>query len=93
LGLWAKNHLQEAADVAAQNWNQDPKLIYYALNTPEGRIVFDQFTPKDDELQYFGELMQRFGLTASSDIEGLIFDRFAREASLAGVTSLDTIVP
>ena len=56
-GLWARDHLREVADVAAQYWNQDPDLIRYAMNTPQHRIVFDQFLPKNDELQYLASLM------------------------------------
>jgi NitT/TauT family transport system substrate-binding protein len=92
-GLWAKDHLREVATVAAQYWNQDPDLIHYAMNTPENRIVFDQSTPKKEELQYLGSLMHRFGLTDSADIEGLVSDRFARKSPHGGVTSLNTILP
>jgi NitT/TauT family transport system substrate-binding protein len=92
-GLWAEKHIKEVADVAARYWNQDPELIRYALNTPENRIVFDQFTPIEDELQQIGNLMHRFGLTTSAHIEGLVSGRFARRASLESVTSLDTIIP
>ncbi|MEJ2639590.1 MAG: ABC transporter substrate-binding protein [Desulfosarcinaceae bacterium] len=92
-GLWAKDHLGEVADVAAKYWNQDPELIHYAMNTPEKRIVFDQYTPKEQELQHIDNLMRRFGLTASADIEGLVCDRFARRAPLGEVSSLDAILP
>jgi NitT/TauT family transport system substrate-binding protein len=92
-GLWAKTHLNAAADVVAKYWNQDPELIRFAMNTPEKRIVFDQFTPKKQELQYFGDLMRRFGLTTSADIEGLVCDQFARLAPLGTVTTVDDIFP
>jgi NitT/TauT family transport system substrate-binding protein len=92
-GLWAKNHLEAVADIAAQYWNQDPALIRYALNTPERRIVFDQFTPKKEELQYLGNLMQRFGLTPTADIDGLVYAQFARQVPLGKVTTLNKILP
>jgi NitT/TauT family transport system substrate-binding protein len=92
-GLWAKIHLEEVAEVAAQYWNQDPDLIRYAMNTPEKRIVFDRFIPEKEELQYLANLMQRFGLTASADIEGLVCDDFARQVPLGAVTSLSAILP
>jgi NitT/TauT family transport system substrate-binding protein len=92
-GFWAKNHLKEVADVVAQYWNQDPELIRYAMNTPKNRIVFDQYTPKEEELQYLGNLMQRFGLTASADIEGLVCDQFARQVPLGEVITLKSILP
>lgn len=92
-GLWAKAHLKAVADVVSEYWNQDPELIHYAMNTPEQRIVFDQFTPKKAELQFIGKLMRRFGLTTSTDIEGLVCDQFARQAPLGEVLTLDAILP
>jgi NitT/TauT family transport system substrate-binding protein len=92
-GLWAKAHLKEVAEVAAQYWNQDPELIRYAMNTPKKRIVFDQFTPIKAELLYIAKLMQRFGLTATADIDGLVCDQFARQAPLGDVSGMNTILP
>lgn len=92
-GVWAKAHPQEVAQVAAEYWNQDPELINYAMNTPEGRIVFDQFLPKQAEIKDLAELMRRFDLIPSSDVDGLVSDRFASQVSLVGVTSLDSLFP
>jgi NitT/TauT family transport system substrate-binding protein len=92
-GLWAQAHPHGVADVAAQYWHQDPELIRYAMNTPENRIVFDQYTPQKAELAYLTELMHRFGLTASADVEGLVADHFARRVPLEGVTTLESILP
>lgn len=92
-GLWAQAHPQEVADVVSRYWNQDPELIRYAMNTPEGRIVFDQFLPKQTEMQTLASLMHRFGLTPSAKVDGLVSDRFARQVPLEGVNALDSLLP
>ncbi|MDJ0781199.1 MAG: ABC transporter substrate-binding protein [Desulfosarcinaceae bacterium] len=92
-GLWAKRHPQTVSRVLSRYWHQDPELIRYAMNTPENRIVFNQYTPIEEELQYIGNLMHRFGLTAAADIEGLVADRFALQVPLGEVASLDAILP
>lgn len=92
-GLWAKDHPREVADVTAKYWNQDPELIRYAMNTPKGRIVFDQFLPKQTEMEDLAALMHRFGLTPSANVDGLVEDRFARQVPLEDVTTLDTLLP
>ena len=91
-GLWASQHRQEAARIAAQYWNQPPELIEYALNTPQNRIRYDLFTPKLDEMQAIADLMVRFKLIADNNITGLIEDRFAKTTDLDGVTDLDRIL-
>jgi NitT/TauT family transport system substrate-binding protein len=92
-GVWAKAHPQEVAQVTAKYWNQDPELIRYAMNTPEGRIVFDQFLPKQGEMEDLATLMHRFGLTPSDNVDDLVTDRFARQAPFEGVAGLDTLLP
>lgn len=92
-GLWAQDHPQEVAEVAAKYWNQDPELIRFAMNTPRGRIVFDQFLPKQTEMEDLAVLMHRFGLTSSANVDGLVTDRFARHVPLEDVTTLDSLLP
>lgn len=91
-GLWAKNNLTEAAKIASSYWNQPVDLVEYALNTPPGRIVFDQFVPRQEEMQQMADLMVKFQLLKSGDVNGLIEDRFSREADLNGVTDLNSIM-
>jgi NitT/TauT family transport system substrate-binding protein len=91
-GIWAQQHLDAAADLAATYWNQPLDIVTHALSTPANRIVFDKFTPRQDELQYMADLMVDFGLLENSRIDGLVDDEFARSADLDGVTTLDTIL-
>jgi NitT/TauT family transport system substrate-binding protein len=56
------------------------------MNTPKGRTVFDRYIPIPKELQQMADLMVRFKLSASADIDGLIEDRFARHANTEGIS-------
>jgi NitT/TauT family transport system substrate-binding protein len=91
-GLWAENHLDEAAEIVSRYWNQPTTLIKYAMSTPPGRVVFDRFTPKAGEMQQIATLMKDFGLAADSDIAGLIDARFAEGADTGGVTDFTSIL-
>ncbi len=77
-GLWAEKHPEQAAEIAARYWSQPVELVQYALSHPPGRIVFDQYIPKKEEIQKIADLMVAFNLTDSNDITGLIDDQFAR---------------
>lgn len=92
-GLWAKEHQNEAAQIAAKYWNQPFELVQYAMNTPSNRIVFDRFIPKEKEMQEIADLMLRFGLTESADIKDLIDAKFAETADLNGITNLRSVLP
>jgi NitT/TauT family transport system substrate-binding protein len=92
-GLWAKEHQDDAADIAAKYWNQPVDLVKYAMNTPANRILFDRFVPKDKEMQEIADLMLRFGLTESSEIKGLVDASFAEKADVHGITNLRSILP
>lgn len=50
-GMWAQSNLKQAADIASKYWNQPLDLVEYALNTPNNRIRFNQFVPKQEEMQ------------------------------------------
>ncbi len=91
-GLWAKAHTQEAAKIASKYWNQPVELVEYALSTPPNRIVYDRFVPKQDELQDIADLMLKFGLIKSGDIEGLAEPRFAQDADLQNITDFESIL-
>lgn len=91
-GLWAKRHPEEAARIASRYWNQTETLVYQALTKPEGRIVYDRYIPKSEEIQFIADLMRRYGLIEQADVAGLVDDRFARNASTAGIDGLDTIL-
>jgi NitT/TauT family transport system substrate-binding protein len=91
-GLWAKDHTEEAARIASQYWNQPLDLVKYALTTPENRIVYDRFVPKHSELQHIADLMLHFGLMKNNNIEGLVEERFAKEANLGGISDVESIL-
>lgn len=91
-GIWAKRHPREAAQVAAHYWNQPVDLVEYALTTPPDRIVFDRFVPQMKEIQHLSDLMVKFGLADSSDISGLVLDRFAQAANVQDVTDAQSIL-
>lgn len=92
-GLWAKEHTDDAAAIAAKYWNQPIDLVQYAMNTPPNRIIFDRFTPKQKEMQEMADLMLRFGLLETSDIAGLIDASFAEKTDLHNLTNLRSILP
>ena len=91
-GYWARNNPKEAAKIACQYWNQPEKLVEYALETPPDRIVYDQYIPKEKEMQYLADQMVRFDLLKKNDIKGLVEDRFAKQANVEGVTDFNSIL-
>lgn len=92
-GVWVKNNLTATAEIAASYWNQSPELVKYALTTPKkDRVVFDKFLPLPEELQHMAELMVQYGLSQTDNIEGLVENRFAKEASLLGIEGINTIL-
>lgn len=88
-GIWAAKNTQAAARIAGQYWNQPVELVEYALSTPPNRIRYDQFVPKDEEMQRMADLMVHFGLLTSGDITGTVEDRFAKAADLSEVTDIE----
>jgi NitT/TauT family transport system substrate-binding protein len=91
-GMWAQDNIDEAAEIASQYWNQPVDLIRYALTEKPNRILFNKFIPKAAEMQKIADLMVKFGLADSSDISGLVYDKFAREADLTNITTLQSIL-
>lgn len=91
-GIWASKHTDSAAEIAAEYWNQEKALITYAMTTPPGRIVYDQFVPKQSELQQMADLMVKYGLITSNDIDGLVEDKFAKQVEVNHISGLDDIL-
>lgn len=91
-GIWAEENCKEAAKIASRYWNQPVELIEFALTTPENRIAYDQFVPREEEIQHLADLMVHFDLLKSNDISGLVDDRFAKAADLCGVSDLASIL-
>ena len=91
-GVWAAQNTPVAAKIASQYWNQPAELVEYALSTPPNRIRYDQFLPKQEEMQQMADLMVHFGLLTSNDITGLVEDQFAKAVNLNEVTSIESII-
>ncbi|NNG00779.1 MAG: ABC transporter substrate-binding protein [Desulfobacteraceae bacterium] len=91
-GVWASKNPKAAANIASMYWNQPQELVHYALTTPEKRIIYDQFIPLDTELQYLADLMTRYGLLESNNIDGLVDGQFAAAANTRNVTDLKSIL-
>jgi NitT/TauT family transport system substrate-binding protein len=91
-GLWAEQHPDDAADIAAQYWNQPPDLIRYALTTPTARIDYQRSVPQSSEIQFLADLMVQYKLIERNDTTGLIEDRFAREADLKAIANVESIL-
>ncbi len=91
-GIWANENCKEAAKIASRYWNQPVELVEFALTTPENRIAYDQFVPREEEIQHLADLMVHFNLLKSNDISGLIDNRFAKAADLSGVSNLASIL-
>ncbi|MCW8962553.1 MAG: ABC transporter substrate-binding protein [Gammaproteobacteria bacterium] len=91
-GMWAKTNPDEAAIIASNYWNQPLDLVKYAMNTPDNRILFDKYVPKEDEMQDMADLMQHFNLINDSDIEGLVDSQFALNTDINDVKGLVDIL-
>jgi NitT/TauT family transport system substrate-binding protein len=93
-GLWAENHLEEAIGVVSKYWGQDPNVIRYAFSNPLGRIRFDQYAPRLEELQDMAQEMVHSGLLAGlPDLSGLVDDRFARAVDPRPAGTLPETIP
>ncbi|MES0326577.1 MAG: ABC transporter substrate-binding protein [Gammaproteobacteria bacterium] len=91
-GLWARKNSKQAAEIASMYWNQAVDLVEYALTTPKDRILFDKYVPKEDEMQYMADMMQKYGLIKNNDVTGLIYDKFALEVDLENIEGPDSIM-
>ncbi len=91
-GLWAERNVEEAARIASLYWNQPVDLIKFAMTSPANRILFDNYTPIQDEMQRIADLMVKFDLAESNDISGLIDDRFASKVDISDVTDMESIL-
>ncbi len=92
-GMWAKDHLDEAASIAAKWWGQPVETIMFALTGRSGRVLFDRFYPVEEELRGLALRMVRQGLVANDDIDGLIDPRFCPPRKISVINSLKDIFP
>ena len=91
-GFWAKLNTTRAAQIASEYWGQPVELVRYALTTPQNRIVYDRFLPREEELGKLAQMMLHFGLSEDDNVEGLVEDRFAKGADVADVHDFDSIL-
>ncbi|NOR51805.1 MAG: hypothetical protein GQ470_04220, partial [Gammaproteobacteria bacterium] len=91
-GFWASKHPQEAAKIASQYWNQPVEILEYAFTTPPNRTLYDQYIPKEAEMQEMADLMEKFGLVEHADVSGLVDDRFARSVKVEDVPDIESIL-
>lgn len=88
--LWAKGHQEQAAEIAAQYWSQNPdaaKLVFSSRT-----VLFDKFTPKQEEMQQIADLMIKHGLIEKNNIDGLVDDQFAAAVQIEDVRELADIL-
>lgn len=91
-GFWARDHFEEAAQLVASYWNQDPKLPLYVFSHPPGRFRFDLFVPVVEEFQEIDREMVLAGMVESQiDVAGMVDDRFAKAVPVEAVASLKDI--
>lgn len=84
-GMWAKNHLDKAMEIASSYWNQPLPLVKYAMTTPKDRILFDLYLPKQAEMQAIADDMASLGIIQNNKIDGLVDDQFAATADFKGI--------
>ena len=93
-GMWAKNHLDKAAQIASEYWGTPLPVVNHALNTPPNRALFDRYLPKQEEMQTMADDMVSLGLIPNNNITGLIDDQFAKTADLNNIgDDVHTIFP
>jgi len=91
-GFWASKHAKQAIIIASKYWNQSVELLEYAFTTPEDRILYNQYIPKESEMQEIADMMKKFGLLENADISGLVDDRFARSVKVEDVQDVESIL-
>jgi NitT/TauT family transport system substrate-binding protein len=91
-GVWAGKHPDEAAEIAAGYWSQPTDLVKYALAASGGRVRYDKFLPKAEEMQEIADLMVQFNLVSDNNIAGLVDDQFAAEVDLEGIEDIHDIL-
>jgi NitT/TauT family transport system substrate-binding protein len=91
-GYWAREHPKEAAQIVSRYWNQPADFVEYVLTTPANRIVYDQFLPKEEEIQFLADQMVKYSLLEKNHISSLVDDRFAKAVNLKGITDIESVL-
>jgi NitT/TauT family transport system substrate-binding protein len=91
-GFWAKKYPDEAAEIAARYWSQPVDLVKYALHVAGGRTIYDEYLPRTEEIQEIADLMVRYKLIESNNIEGIVDSQFAKNVDTDHVETIDDIL-
>lgn len=91
-GVWAQNNIEEAAVIASEYWNQPIEIILHALTNKKGRIVFNRFKPKEDEIQKMAQAMLKLKMIKNDNIKDLVDDHFADRADLENINDFSSIL-
>jgi len=91
-GFWASKNQKEASQIASKYWKQSIELLEFAFSTPQDRTHYNQYIPRENEMKYMANMMKQVGLIESTDISGLIEDRFARAVKVEEVTDIESIL-
>lgn len=82
-GLWAQTHQEEAIDLVAGYWGQNPSLVRFTFTTPPHRFRFDLPVPSVDEMRFIASEMKKSGLLLEDyDVTKLVDNRFAKQINL-----------
>jgi NitT/TauT family transport system substrate-binding protein len=85
-GMWAKNHLDKAAQIASEYWGAPLPVVNHAFNTPPNRVLFDRYLPKQEEMQAMADDMVSLSLIKSNNIAGLVDDEFAKNVDFNNIS-------
>lgn len=91
-GLWAQKNPGEAAAIASEYWHQSIEVVLHALRYKEGRILFDRFKPREDEMKKMARSMVQLKMLKNDSIKGLVDDRFADRADLDNINDFSSIL-
>lgn len=88
--LWAGRNRSQAVAIASRAWGQPPDLLAYAIDTPPGRVVFDQGVPKEAQVRELFDEMVRASLIDAGEaavVRDVVDDSFALTATGDGLTA------
>ncbi len=91
--LYAQDHFEEAAEIVNRYWRQPPELASFVFLNPPGRMRFDLYVPKLEELEEIVSEMQDAGLIEGRiDLREMLEPRFALSADTEPAASFRDIM-
>ncbi len=92
-GLYAREHIEEAAEIANRYWGQPPEVVSFVFSNPPGRIRFDLYVPKLEELEDMArEMLEAGWIEGPIDLSEISEPSFALSANTKPVASLRDIM-